>query len=116
MSTSDHETRHYVRTYLNVFAALMALTIITVTVSYLRLAIPLAIVVALAIAILKGSLVASFFMHLISERPLIFVMLLGVAILFAALMVLPVLTMKDSIATPHTPWTTPASSASLLEH
>jgi cytochrome c oxidase subunit 4 len=108
MSASDHETRHYVRTYLNVFAALMALTIITVAASYVHLAVPLAIAVALAIAIVKGSLVASFFMHLISEKPLIFAVVLITAVLFAALMILPVLTMMDSIPTPYTPWSSGA--------
>lgn len=116
MSASDHETRHYVRTYLNVFAALMALTLITVAASYLHLAIPLAIVLALGIAILKGSLVASFFMHLISERPLIFGALLITVVLFTALMVLPVLATKDSIATPYSPWTTPSPAAPHTEH
>jgi cytochrome c oxidase subunit 4 len=105
MDASNHDTTHVVRTYLKVFAALMVLTVVTVAVSYLHLTVPLAIGVALAVAILKGSLVASFFMHLISERPVIFFVLLGVGVLFVALMALPVLTAKDSIGTPSTPWT-----------
>ena len=116
MSASRDETRHYVRTYFMVFAALMVLTVITVAASSLHLTIPLAIAVALIIAILKGSLVASVFMHLISERPLIVAALLVTAILFTALMVLPVLTAKDSIGTPHTPWTFPVSPAHPTEH
>lgn len=116
MSTSEHETQHYVRTYLNVFAALMALTIATVAASHVHLAVPLAIVVALAIAIVKGSLVASFFMHLISEKPVIFAVLLITAVLFAALMILPVLTMMDSIPTPYTPWSSPAIPPAQTEH
>ena len=115
MTASDHETRHYVRTYLTVFAALMALTIITVAASYLHLAIPLAIVTALAIAIVKGSLVAGSFMHLINEKPMVFVVMLGTAILFAALMLLPILTEMDSIATRSTPWTPDASPAAHME-
>ena len=115
MSASDHETRDYVRTYLKVFAALMGLTVITVAVTYVHPAIPLAIVVALGIATLKGSLVASFFMHLISERPLVFVALLVTAVLFTALMVLPVLTTNDSIAEPYTPWRSAAPAAANVE-
>ncbi len=104
MSASNPETRHYVRTYLTVFAALMVLTIITVAVSYVHLAVPLAIAVALAVAIMKGSLVASFFMHLVHEKPLILAVVCLTAVLFAVLMILPVLTMMDSIPTPYTPW------------
>ncbi len=97
--------------YLKVFGALMVLTVITVLASRLHLAVPLAIVLALAIALLKGSLVASFFMHLIGEKPLVFMVLLLTGILFAALMLLPVLTMKDSVGRASTPWTASASAA-----
>ena len=81
MSASDHEMKHYIRTYLNVFAALMALTVITVGASYVQLAVPLAIAVALVIAMVKGALVASVFMHLVSERPAIFAVVLITAVL-----------------------------------
>ena len=116
MSASDHEMKHYIRTYLNVFAALMALTVITVGASYVQLAVPLAIAVALVIAMVKGALVASVFMHLVSERPAIFAVVLITAVLFAALMILPVLTMMDSIPTPHTPWSSPANPPAQMEH
>ena len=53
----------------------MALTIVTVAVSYLHLAAPMAIAVALFIATIKGSLVACYFMHLISEKKLIYAVL-----------------------------------------
>ena len=66
-ATSDHATdvhhdpadidRH-VRVYITVFVALMALTLITVAVSYLDLPPATAIAVALFIAVVKGSLVA----------------------------------------------------------
>ena len=47
---------------------LLLLTVVTVVVSYVDFAVPLAVTVALIIAITKGSLVASYFMHLIGER------------------------------------------------
>ena len=86
------EIDRHVRVYITVFVALMALTIITVTVSYLDLSTPMAITVALFIATVKGSLVACYFMHLISEKKLIYAVLVITVIKFAALLALPALT------------------------
>ena len=73
------EIRKHVKLYIGVFVALMILTVLTVAVSYLQFVVPLAITVALIIAVTKGSLVASFFMHLISEkRPIYWVLLFTV--------------------------------------
>jgi cytochrome c oxidase subunit 4 len=82
----------HVRVYITVFVALMALTIITVAVSYLDLSTPLAVTVAIFIATVKGSLVAGYFMHLISEKKVIYAVLALTVVFFIALMVLPVLT------------------------
>jgi cytochrome c oxidase subunit 4 len=111
MSASGDDTRHYVKAYLRVFAALMILTVVTVAAASLHMAVPLAIAVALLIAILKGSLVASFFMHLISERPAVFAALVLTLVLFGALMALPVLTTLDSLGTPLAPAAGQATSA-----
>lgn len=78
-----------IRGYLIVFAALIGLTIVTVAVSYLHLNILMAVLVALFIAGIKGSLVAAYFMHLISERKAIFWILYLTAIFFIALIFLP---------------------------
>jgi cytochrome c oxidase subunit 4 len=92
--SEDHaeEIGKHVRAYMMVFAALMGLTIVTVAVSYLHLAVPAAISVALIIAAIKGSLVACYFMHLISERRLIYWVLGLTVAFFLALLLLPVLT------------------------
>ena len=82
----------HVRVYITVFVALMALTIITVAVSYLHLPAAMAISVALLVAIVKGSLVACYFMHLISEKKLILAVLVLTVVFFAVLLALPVLT------------------------
>jgi cytochrome c oxidase subunit 4 len=82
----------HVRVYITVFVALMILTIITVAISRLHLSVPIAVAVALLVAIVKGSLVACYFMHLISEKKLIYAVLTVTAFFFAALMILPVLT------------------------
>ena len=74
-------TRHY----LIVFGVLLALTALTVVVSSVPMPATLAIAVGLAIAAAKGSLVAMFFMHLRSERAMVYWPLGLSAVLFLAL-------------------------------
>jgi cytochrome c oxidase subunit IV len=95
--TSDHavDIDKHVRVYITVFVALMILTIVTVAISRLHLSVPLAVTVALIVAIIKGSLVACYFMHLISEKKLIYAVLALTVAFFVALMGLPVLTFFD---------------------
>ena len=83
------EIKKETRTYLLVFAALAALTIITVAVSYLDLSFAAGLALALAIATIKGTLVACFFMHLISERKLVHSVLILTVAFFVVLMALP---------------------------
>ncbi len=98
--TTDHAAHidhaadidRHVRIYVTVFAALMALTIITVAISYLHLPLPMAVTVALLVATIKGTLVACFFMHLISEKKLIYAVLVLTGIFFVALLALPAVT------------------------
>jgi len=78
------------RTYLFVFAALAALTVLTVAVSYLDANHTSAVIIALVIATVKGSLVAAFFMHLISEEKFIYAVLVLTMIFFVAIFVLPI--------------------------
>ena len=95
MSAADIDK--HVRAYKIVFFALLALTGLTVMVSYLHVEVHLAIMIALAIAITKASLVALFFMHLISERQVIY-LIMGLTIAFAVvLLLLPILTNLDPI-------------------
>ncbi|MSR76619.1 MAG: hypothetical protein EXS63_00100 [Candidatus Omnitrophica bacterium] len=86
---SQEEISKHVRTYISVFAALAALTIITVAISYLHLSTGLAIAVALFVATIKGSLVVAYFMHLISEAKIIRYILILTAIFFLVLLLLP---------------------------
>src|SRR5579884_2827320 len=68
----DHFASH-VRRYLWVFVALIIGTILTVWASYIRFPTrEINIAVALFIASCKAFLVAGFFMHLISERKMIY--------------------------------------------
>lgn len=98
MSASNvEEIRKHVKIYVSVFVGLMVLTGLTVFVAWVHLAIPLAVTAALIIAITKGSLVASFFMHLISEKRAIFGALLLTVLFFLALMFLPLLGLIDQL-------------------
>jgi cytochrome c oxidase subunit IV len=97
MSGSSHEDmQHHVKVYIGVFVALMVLTVITVSVSYLHLTVALAVAVALVIATAKGSMVAAYFMHLKSEKPAIFWILLLTFAFWIHLMFIPVLMHLDS--------------------
>ena len=81
----------HVRTYVMVFASLLVLTGLTVGVYYLHLPVLPAIGLALVIAAIKATLVACFFMHLISEKHLIFAVLLLTVMFFVVLLLLPTL-------------------------
>ena len=95
--TSDHaaDIDRHVRVYITVFGALMALTIITVVVSRFHLPVPIPVSVALRVATIMGSLVACYFMHLISEKKLIYAVLMLTAIFFLALLALPIAEIRD---------------------
>jgi cytochrome c oxidase subunit 4 len=108
MTAQGHsEVQQYVRTYMRVFGALLALTVLTVAAASVDLAIPLAVGLALVIAGLKGSLVAGFFMHLIAERQWIYAALILTGVLLVVLVVLPLLVSLGQIGTPTPPWTPP---------
>ena len=83
-AVAEHEDfRHHVRRYLYVFYALMFGTVVTVLASYIPFGNhEINIGVALFIAVSKASLVAGFFMHLISERKMIYGLLALHGLLF----------------------------------
>ncbi len=72
---SPEAVKKEVRKYLVVFACLAALTVITVIIANFHLPTWQAVTLALVVATIKGSLVAAFFMHLVSERKLIYAVL-----------------------------------------
>ena len=87
----------HVRAAYFVFGSLLVLTGFTVAVYFLHLPTRAAIALALLIATVKGSLVAAWFMHLVSERKLIYWMLGLTAVLFVPLLLLPTLTVLDRV-------------------
>jgi cytochrome c oxidase subunit 4 len=98
-SHSAADLDKHVRIYIMVFVSLMVLTLVTVAVSYLHLPVHQAIAVALVIATIKGSLVACYFMHLISEKKLILWVMVLTVVFFVFLIFLPVFTVADRIGT-----------------
>ena len=80
------------------FIALATLTMITVGISYLDLSTGPAVTLALFVALIKGSLVAAFFMHLISERKLIYAVLVFTVFFFLALIFLPLGSFLNQVA------------------
>lgn len=84
------EVKKHVKGYYMVFGALLVLTVITVGVSYLHLSVLGAVLVALAVATTKGTLVALYFMHLISEQKIIYWTLGLTGVLFVFLMMISV--------------------------
>ncbi|MFQ5422961.1 MAG: cytochrome C oxidase subunit IV family protein [Phycisphaerae bacterium] len=99
-TASAEDIRKHLKVYYMVFGALAVLTCVTVAVSYLHLTIGMAVLVALAIASVKGSLVACYFMHLLTERGLLLWVLGLCGVFLVVILLLPVLTVTDSVAVP----------------
>ena len=100
MHSDPAEIKKSIRTYGIVGGLLLVFTGITVAVNQVHLAVPLAITVALIIATMKGSMVASIFMHLNHEKKWIYGALLLTVVFFIVLILLPNLTVMDTIGTP----------------
>ena len=99
-----------VRAYLTVGALLLVFTGVTVAANQFHFVVPVAITVALIIAALKGSMVASVFMHLSHERRWIYGALLLTVVFFVVLLFVPMLTILDHIGT------APSAVRQALEH
>jgi cytochrome c oxidase subunit 4 len=98
--SSVEDIRKHLKVYYMVFGALAGLTALTVVVAELHfLTVPQAIGLALVVATIKGSLVACYFMHLISERGMVFWVLGICALFFVVLLLLPVVTTHTNVGT-----------------
>ena len=93
----SEDVQAHIRTYMKVGISLLVLTVVTVAVSYLPFGVPLAVTVALIIAIFKGSLVASFFMHLIEEKKVIFAVLMLTVFFFFVMLFIPLMGNADKL-------------------
>lgn len=89
---SPEQIRAEMRVYWVIFFGLTVLTAGTVGAFFMLRSFPVrvAILVALIIASIKGFLVAGFFMHLLSEKKVIYGVLILTVIFFIFLMALPI--------------------------
>jgi cytochrome c oxidase subunit 4 len=86
---SAEEVKKHVKTYWLVFGSLLVLTAVTVAVSYIHLPFIWAVILALVVASTKATLVALYFMHLISEKTVIYFTLAMTAFFFIFLIIIP---------------------------
>ncbi len=86
-----HDISKHIKVYVGVFVALLVGTVLTVSMYYCHFdSMAVTITIALFIATVKASLVAGFFMHLISEKKAIYAVLMATVFFFAAMMYLTV--------------------------
>jgi cytochrome c oxidase subunit 4 len=97
MSDDVEALKKHMKVYFAVFGALAVLTCVTVGVSYIQMGTQWNITVALIIATIKASLVAAFFMHLASEKKMIYRVLIFTFIFLLGLMFLSILGWSDPI-------------------
>lgn len=96
MSHDPHEISKHVRIYFIVGFALLIGTILTVAMNYLHFdSMALTIFIALFIATVKGFLVAGYFMHLLSEKKMIYCIMGATAFFFAGMMYLTIFARDD---------------------
>jgi cytochrome c oxidase subunit 4 len=92
MGATVEDIQKHKKTYIGVFVALAVLTIVTVLVSRFEFGIAMGVFIALVIATTKGTLVGGFFMHLFSEKKIVYWLLVLCVVFFVALMALPSVT------------------------
>jgi len=90
MGESAAEIKKHMRSYWVIGGVLYFFTIVTVMARHLHLSVHATIAVALFIASIKATLVALFFMHLISEKKMIYWTLALTATFFLVLIFMPV--------------------------
>jgi cytochrome c oxidase subunit 4 len=96
-SHNAHDLQKHVRRYLIVFVALIIGTILTVAASWIPIeSVAITVGIALLIASVKGFLVAGYFMHLISEKKMIYGILIATAFFGAGLMYLTIWSMSPN--------------------
>jgi cytochrome c oxidase subunit 4 len=97
MSDESHDVRKDVKKYLVIFGALIVGTIVTVLANEIHFStVAMTVAVALFIACIKGFLVAGYFMHLMSERKMIYCILAFTVFFFAGLMYLTIWSMEPT--------------------
>jgi cytochrome c oxidase subunit 4 len=94
---SPQEVGRHIRIYVAVFVALLVGTIVTVWLNYLHFdSVVLTVSIALFVATVKAFLVAGYFMHLMSEKKVIY-SILGVTVFFFAAMMYLCVWSRDAV-------------------
>lgn len=94
--SSPEQLKKDIRVYLAIFGALLAGTVLTVWLYYIHIPnVKVTIAIALLVASVKSFLVAGYFMHLLSEKKVIYATLAATAFFFVALMALTLWSMND---------------------
>lgn len=97
MTAGAEEARKHIKVYLGVLGALAVLTVVTVSAAGLQTGIIVGVAIAMLIAVVKGSLVAGFFMHLLYDRKgWLYGLLVLCFVFFVVLMLLPVLSVEET--------------------
>ena len=100
MRSDVAEVEKNLRKYWMIGGMLLVFTAITVAASSLNLGVAAGVTVALVIATMKGSMVASVFMHLSHEKRWVYGSLILTVLGFIILMTVPMFTVMDTIGTP----------------
>jgi len=99
--SSAADIQHHVKIYYRVFAALAVLTVVTVGVAKVGYdqgwSLTTAVAIALLVASVKGTLVACYFMHLMTEKSMLFWILGLCALFFVMLLAVPAMTDHESM-------------------
>ena len=95
MSEHSDDVSKHIRGYLIIGGTLIIGTVLTVLASYLDLGHHWNIVLALIIATVKASLVALYFMHLVSAKQMIYTVLGFTAFFFIGLMFITIAAYND---------------------
>lgn len=100
--SGSHGVQEHMRSCIFVFVILLIFTIITVAISYVDFGNDhVNLGIGLLIATFKAFLVAAYFMHLISEKKLIYTVLTFTGIFFVGLMFLTLFSYADIPTTGH---------------
>lgn len=101
-SNIQEDLKKHARPYIVIFVALTALTIANVAVFYLQLPIHLSILIAVGISTIQAALVACYSMHLMSERKVIYTILILTVVFIVGLPFLTMLAFHDVPKVPKT--------------
>lgn len=83
---------------MGVFGALAVLTVVTVGIGYLELPMVPALLLGLAVALIKGGLVAAYFMHLLEEKKVILYSLALTVVFFLCMVAIFMATFYDQVS------------------